>query len=198
MRGHPSPNDLIVLADKNTRFALEGLFGRPAPLGVRSINAEFITYSLGDPGIRRNSVELLRGYLTSCQYALVILDWEGCGREEQQSPADLEKELQEKLEKMGGKIVVVLSSSILNSKPEYGRIRPMCPKCWDGDRIGVHCGNGSPDEDFSNLGNQNHLPPKRRWRKYYERPGRFVLRLFTKNWPKKSASNIVRIRRFVS
>jgi hypothetical protein len=100
MKGHPSSNDLIILADKNTCSALEGILSRPEALGIRPIQVEFVRYSLGDPGILRNAVELLRPYLHSCQYALVILDWEGSGREKQ-SPAEVEKELQEELERNG-------------------------------------------------------------------------------------------------
>jgi hypothetical protein len=74
--------DLLVLtADKDTAFALEGLLRRPDSLGIRSINKQIFTHPRRDPAVLRQSQDFLRPFLNRASFALVLLDREGCGDE---------------------------------------------------------------------------------------------------------------------
>lgn len=74
--------DLVVLAaDKSIEMALRGVLGRHESLGIRKISAEFLVHLQHDPGCVRTSDRLLRSYVNSTRYAIVVLDHEGSGRE---------------------------------------------------------------------------------------------------------------------
>lgn len=95
--------DLVVLtADRNTQFALRGIVSRSNALGIRHIDADYFVHPQRDPGVLGDAHDFLRIYLRLYRYALVILDREGCGREEK-TREDLEKQLQENLERNGWK-----------------------------------------------------------------------------------------------
>src|SRR5258708_6772637 len=80
----PAPKNLIVLvADKNTSFAIQGIFTRPQALGVRPLQYDIKVHPEHDPGCLTRSVGLLKLYLKSHQYALVIFDRQGCGQDKQ-------------------------------------------------------------------------------------------------------------------
>jgi len=73
--------DLIVLvADKDMRFAVEGLFARPQDLEIRPIRAQVVPHPGHDPAVLGQCHEFLRPYLRLAGYALVAFDREGCGR----------------------------------------------------------------------------------------------------------------------
>jgi hypothetical protein len=93
--------DLVILtADKNTQFALEGLLTRPKDLGIRPITKTIFVHDHRDSGVLRESHEFLRPYLKTTQYALVILDREGCGKEEF-SREEIETEIEHNMAKNG-------------------------------------------------------------------------------------------------
>ena len=78
---HPSfRKDLIVLAaDKDMRFTLNGLLSRPESLDIKEIEYDVITGLAHDPDVLLNNHTYLRNFQNTHKYALVILDKRGCG-----------------------------------------------------------------------------------------------------------------------
>lgn len=94
--------DLVVLtADKDAEFALRGLLSRPARLAMRPIRAHYLTQYPRDGGCFRTCHDLLRGHIRRAGHALVMLDWEGCGRETTQSRSSVETEIEERMKANG-------------------------------------------------------------------------------------------------
>ena len=61
--------DLIVLVpDKDTQFALEGILGRHDALHTQRIEYDIFVHPLHDPGVYKNAVEFLRPYLKQYKY----------------------------------------------------------------------------------------------------------------------------------
>ena len=76
--------DLVVLAaDKDLQFALEGLLARPESLGIRSIEKDIFVEPEHDPGCALRGVEFLRTFANQYRHGLLIFDHEGSGRERQ-------------------------------------------------------------------------------------------------------------------
>jgi hypothetical protein len=93
--------DLVLLvADKDMKFALMGLLGWPQALGIRAISFEVLVHAHHDPGCRKDAHNLLRPVSTSFSYALVLFDHEGCGQE-QYPPAQVGNEVKQRLEQGG-------------------------------------------------------------------------------------------------
>jgi hypothetical protein len=88
--------DLIALvADKNMEAALGALLGRNQALGTRQIQAEIYVHPGRDPGCLRRAHDFLSAQNSSFQHALVLLDRQGCGSEDD-APA-LEAEIEDRL-----------------------------------------------------------------------------------------------------
>lgn len=89
--------DLVVLvADKNMQFALQGALDRPQALGVRALSYEFRSHMGRDGGVRTTGADVLARETTRFSHALMLLDFEGCGQENT-DPLTLEKQLDQKL-----------------------------------------------------------------------------------------------------
>jgi hypothetical protein len=92
-----SGKDLIVLtADKNALFAIRELLIQPQALGIRAVQCDCYAHPRNDAGVRISAREFLRPFLRSHRKALVVLDYEGCGREDvpaQSVEADIEQRL---------------------------------------------------------------------------------------------------------
>lgn len=92
--------DLIVLvADKNTRFALEGLLGRRESLNIRPITMEVVIHPRRDSGALRECHDFLRSWQKRASYALVVFD-----RDDRPTPPpreDLERLVEAKLAQNG-------------------------------------------------------------------------------------------------
>lgn len=91
-------HDLIILvADRNTRFAVSGILGSPERLGTRAINAPPpYVHPKRDPGVIGACESFLRPFQKAARHALVICDRKGCGREKrtrEQLEADIEGRL---------------------------------------------------------------------------------------------------------
>ncbi len=96
----PAQNDLVVLAaDKSSEMAMRGILARPEALEIRPVNAEFIVHPEHDPGCVRTPHHYLRSYVRTHAHAIVVLDREGCGREE--TRPELEQEIEGLLERNG-------------------------------------------------------------------------------------------------
>jgi hypothetical protein len=94
--------DLIALvADKDIEATLRGVLSRPEALGIRPIDVEIKVDSQGhDPGCRLRASETLRGLESRFDYALVVYDHEGSGKESVDA-VSLEREGGELLVKAG-------------------------------------------------------------------------------------------------
>ena len=89
--------DLVLLvADKNTQFALKGALGRPEALGIRPIEFEFRVHPGRDGGARKTGPEVLALERRRFKHALLVLDFEGCGTDLMNASA-LETQLDAKL-----------------------------------------------------------------------------------------------------
>jgi len=75
-------HDLVVLtADKNMKFALQGLLNRSEALQIRPITVLFYIHPESDPGCLLRADAFLRPFINQFAHAIVIFDREGCGRQ---------------------------------------------------------------------------------------------------------------------
>ena len=89
--------DLVLLvADKNMQFALQGALSRPEALGIRPIDYEFRSHPGRDGGVRASGPQVLAGERNRFRHALMLLDLEGCGTDFV-DPVDLENELDQRV-----------------------------------------------------------------------------------------------------
>lgn len=99
--------DLIVLvADNDAEQTINSLLQRANLNYLFNINFlqngfDIIRNAGKDAGTRKDAPSLLRSYLTTHKHALVLFDYEGCGREGQVSCENVENELEEALTKNG-------------------------------------------------------------------------------------------------
>ncbi len=129
--------DLVILtADKNIQFAVEGLLSQPERFGVRPLrNPKYLDDFPRDGGCRVRAPDYLRPYIRSHTHALVMFDWEGCGedtvlrRRKAKLPEMVETETRILLEKNGWKDraeVIILVPEIdiwmWNGSPKLDRI----------------------------------------------------------------------------
>lgn len=93
--------DLILLvADKNTQFALDGLLQRHVALQIRPIEYDIYIHPLRDPGVYREASDFLRPFHRQYRYAVVFLDREGSGQENKPA-STIEQEIKTGLERNG-------------------------------------------------------------------------------------------------
>jgi hypothetical protein len=72
--------DLVVMvADKNAQFALQGALNRHESLGIRPIQFEFRLHPGRDGGVRKNGPEMLALERSRFSHGLLVMDFEGCG-----------------------------------------------------------------------------------------------------------------------
>lgn len=89
--------DLVILvADKNMQFAMQGALSRPQALGVRALTYEFRSHMGRDGGVRTTGASVLSREKVRFRHALMLLDHEGCGQESA-SVQHLEAELNHQL-----------------------------------------------------------------------------------------------------
>jgi hypothetical protein len=132
---------LILTADKNTQFALEGLLGRWRELGIRPIESwRVIPHPRRDPAVLRESHHFLRPFLHQAKYCLVVFDREGSGGRTR-SREELEKEVQDRLDANGwekrSSVVVIdpeLEAWVWADSPEVGAILGLTPRGQDLNR----------------------------------------------------------------
>lgn len=118
--------DLVILsADKDQESALKGLLDSPQKLGIHPIHYKTITHPHRDPGCLRQSHDLLRPFLTSARYSLVVLDVEGSGSGHSQR-AGVEAEVEQLLSQNGWNERVRCIAILPNSKPGSGADLPIC------------------------------------------------------------------------
>ena len=73
-------SDLLVLVpDADIEHTIRGLLSRGDGFGLRAIRWRVTRHPERDPGCRVWAVQFLRPYLSSCRFALVVFDRDGCG-----------------------------------------------------------------------------------------------------------------------
>lgn len=98
---NPPLKDLVVLtADKNARFALQGILKRHPSLGIRQLAPDYYQHPGKDPGVLHSAHDFLRSFSKAYGHALVIMDREGSGQEEV-SRADMEARIESALSNSG-------------------------------------------------------------------------------------------------
>ena len=96
------PDDLVVLAaDKQMESALQGLLPRHHSLGIREIGWETYRHPNKDPGCRKEAHSFLRSFQGDFRHAMVLFDYEGCGRADSQSVQALQEDVEENLRRSG-------------------------------------------------------------------------------------------------
>jgi len=95
--------DLVALvADKQMKATLEGLLGeRTSSLRIRKVAFDVKPHPEKDSGCRKSSAEFLRPMMKQYAHCLVIFDYEGCGREKKEQPADIANTVYEQLSRSG-------------------------------------------------------------------------------------------------
>ncbi|MFY9825484.1 MAG: hypothetical protein WAM82_29190 [Thermoanaerobaculia bacterium] len=93
--------DLILLvADKNMEASLKGLLSRFLSLKFRQVAFDLYVHPERDPGCLLRAHDFLRSFATRYDWALVLLDHAGCGREQEDRSA-LESDLERRLGEAG-------------------------------------------------------------------------------------------------
>lgn len=86
--------DLVILAaDKDMKVALSALLKRTRALGICPISPDVWNYPNHDSACASEGVAYLNGFHGKYAHALLIFDYEGCGKESSYTPEELEKAL---------------------------------------------------------------------------------------------------------
>jgi hypothetical protein len=94
--------DLVVLVpDRNTESVLKNILSRPESLGIREISVKIDKHPNHDSGCFHDGPNFLRNELRNAEYALIVMDYEWSGSEEQISVRDMKKDVLERLKKNG-------------------------------------------------------------------------------------------------
>jgi hypothetical protein len=117
--------DLVVLtADKNMKFALQGLLNRSEALQIRPIKAVFYIHPESDPGCLLRADAFLRPFINHFPHAIVMFDREGSGRQHKMRE-ELEEEVFAGLSRSGwedrASVIVIdpeLENWVFSESPE--------------------------------------------------------------------------------
>ncbi|MDM8549542.1 hypothetical protein QUF72_05670 [Desulfobacterales bacterium HSG2] len=94
---------IVLVADKNMQFAMEGLLTRHQAFQMRRLTRrdfDIYVHPLRDPGVFKEAAAFLRPYQRQYQYALVLLDREGSGQEKK-TASEIADEIKTNLERNG-------------------------------------------------------------------------------------------------
>ncbi|MCF6290339.1 MAG: hypothetical protein L3J03_05020 [Desulfobacterales bacterium] len=95
------PDDLVLLvADKNMLFAVDGILNRPQSLSIRPIVWKSLVHPESDPGCLLRADAFLRPFANRYLHAIVMLDREGCGRQ-QRTSSELEQDIEKSMARSG-------------------------------------------------------------------------------------------------
>lgn len=101
MTNGPVGNDLVILvADQNIKVVTDGLLSRHHSLRIRPVRFGTFVHPEHDPGCLRRAHGFLRSFASEYDYALVVFDREGCGKEGA-SAQELEAEVETALARSG-------------------------------------------------------------------------------------------------
>ena len=118
---------IVVAADLDAKQVIEQLLRRPRSLGIRPIQFTVDRYVKRDSGCCGTSHEYLRPFVRQFDYAMVIFDRDGSGRESQ-ARDDIETAVEQELAKNGwsdrsAAIVIVpeLEAWVWSDSPEVDK-----------------------------------------------------------------------------
>ncbi|QHA84455.1 hypothetical protein E3Z27_23725 [Pseudomonas mediterranea] len=89
---------LVYAADADAEAFVEAILNRPQALGIRSIDFDIERHPLRDAGMVQSGAELARMKKGKYHRALLMWDHHGSGRDHRQTPAEVEQEIQNKLD----------------------------------------------------------------------------------------------------
>jgi len=93
--------DLVVLvSDRNMEYAVKGLLLRTQSLGIRQLTIDCYAHPEHDPGCLLSGHDFLRPFINKFTHGLVILDYDGCGKE-RHPRCELEKQMESQLAESG-------------------------------------------------------------------------------------------------
>ena len=137
-------SDLVVLtADKNMKFAMEGLLSRPQALAIRSLSVVFYIHPESAPGCLLHADDFRRPFVRRFSHAIVMFDREGCGKDKKTREV-LEQQVASALSRSGWED----RAAVIVIDPELGN--------W--------VFSDSPEVDVA-MGWSGHDPPLRIWLK---------------------------------
>lgn len=94
--------DLVILvADKQMQFCLRGLLSRRQALEICSIKAKIFQHPSRDTGCCHEAHTFLRPLQDQFQYALVLFDYDGCGRSEKDTVDAIQEAVENNLNHSG-------------------------------------------------------------------------------------------------
>lgn len=94
MTDYSMQSDLVVLtADKNMKYAVEGLLNRPEALKIRPVRWSVYIHPESDPGCLLRSDTFLRSFVNRYSHAIVMFDREGSGCQSKARREELEEEV---------------------------------------------------------------------------------------------------------
>jgi len=94
--------DLIVLvADQDMYSTVDELLQRTKSFGIKEIKYDIYVHPERDPGCLLRGYVFLRQYVKQYVHGLIMLDLEGCGKEEKKSREKIEKEIEKNLSRSG-------------------------------------------------------------------------------------------------
>ena len=125
-------NNLIILvADRNTQFLMQGLLTRHQSFGIKDLSSSLdhiFVHFQRDAGCYNQCSEFLRPFASDYNFALVIFDHEGSGQEHK-SRKEIENELEQKLSISGwenrAKVIVLepeIESWVWSNSPHVEKI----------------------------------------------------------------------------
>ncbi len=105
---------ILMVADKNMQFTLQGALNRAKAMGIRPIQCKFLAAG-NDPTARIQGPDLLRTQQSMYRKGLLVLDYEGSGTDKSDAQA-LEDELNQRLELCwpGGAKAIVIEPELEN------------------------------------------------------------------------------------
>jgi hypothetical protein len=90
---------LVYVADADALGFINALLQRPPALGIRALSYDIQRHPQRDAGMVLSGAELVRMQKGRYQKALLIWDYQGCGRDHKQTPAEVAAEIQDKLDR---------------------------------------------------------------------------------------------------
>jgi hypothetical protein len=90
------------VADQDMEFAIRGILGRPASIGIRAVSPEVYVHPEHDPGCLLRAHDFLRPFMGQFEHFLVMFDRHGSGHETE-SRETLEKSVEALLAQSGWK-----------------------------------------------------------------------------------------------
>lgn len=102
MTGIAYPKDLVMLvADRNMEYAVKGLLTRSKAIKMREVTPDIYAYPWHDSGCLLHGADFLRPFAKQYNHALIMLDHEGCGQEQNKSRTELENSIEGQLANSG-------------------------------------------------------------------------------------------------